>query len=437
MGRTRIGNYIDKRMAPLCAVILLIFMIFFPSHSFSTDMTFSSKTYLLYNKKNISGNSTQTFAPIYEYFSADAMQLGGSSFSLHISGWGRTDLQDQTGSSKSTGELGSAYLQYLHPTGNGEMRLGRFFLTEGAAAEIMDGIYLKGRTTLGFGISVYGGAPAEDSANSTKTGDSIYGGRLFYAKPGLTEIGVSYLQEKGAFQGKDRTEIGGDLWLRPARFMEIIGRAIYNDATQAMASQRYLLRLMPANVVDLSLGYEAYSYKDLFQTTLNSAFQFPALDDKDKVQTTFAVLDWQFVPGVTLILGAKNIRHDSVAIGDANRGELGIKFTYNNLRDAAGVSAALVRADRDENTYQEYRGYATYSPAQWRFTLDALTQQYQQAINAVSQSYQVVGSAGYKLSEIMMLSADLRYTKSPRFDEDYAGFMRMSLLFDTTRGGKK
>jgi len=437
MGYARIGNWPRNRMTLLCAVMLIIFVAFCPSHSPAADITFSSKTYLLYQKKDSAGSAAKTFAPLYEYFSADARQLGGSSFSFHFSGWGRTDLRDQTGESATTGELGNAYLQYLHPTGNGEMRLGRFFLTEGAAAEIMDGIYLKGRTALGLGVSLYGGVPAEDSITSTQTGRSLYGGRLFYAKPGLAEIGLSYLQETGPFQGKDRTEIGGDLWLRPATFLEIIGRATYNEATQAMASQRYLLRLTPINAIDLSVGYEAYNYKDLFQTTLNPAFEFPALDDKDRVQTAFVLLEWKLVKSVALTLGAKNIKHDTVAIGNANRGEVGLKYTYNNLRDAAGVSAALVNADREENAYQEYRGYATYSPASWRFTLDALTQQYQQAINAVSQSYQVVGSAGYQLSESMQLSGDMRYTRSPRYDEDYAGFIRVSLLLDTTTGGKK
>jgi len=437
MGNAKIWNYTLKRMTIFLTVALFFFLALVPNLCRSADISFSSKTYLLYNKKGVPGSPTKTFAPLYEYFSADARQLGGSSFSFHFYGWGRTDLQDQTGDGKTTGELGNAYLQYLHPKGNGEMRLGRFFLSEGAAMEIVDGIYLKGRTAMGLGASIFGGAPAEDSITATKTGDSIYGGRLFYAKPGLTEFGLSYLQEKGAFQGKDRTEVGGDLWLRPAKFMELIGRATYNEATQAMASQRYLLRLTPVKVVDLSMGYEAYSYKDLFQTALNSAFQFPSLDEKDKVQTAFAIMEWEFMKSVFLVLGAKNIKHDAVAIGNANRGELGLKFTYNNLRDAAGVSTAFVSADRNENAYQEFRGYATYSPAQWRFALDALTQQYQQSINAVSQSYQIVGSLGYKLSEAMQLSGDLRYTKSPRYDEDYAGFIRISLLFGTATGGKK
>src|SRR5512146_501048 len=418
MGYSSAGGCPERRTTLLCVAALLLLAVTYPASSHATDLRLSSRTYLLYYERDIPGGETQRFAPLYEYLSGDAGNIGGSSFSFHFYGWGRQDLQDATTSSETTGELGSAYLQYLHPTGNAEMRLGRFFLTEGAAAEIMDGLFLKARTPLGLGVSVFGGVPAEASITSTDTGDSIYGGRVFYARPGFTEIGVSYLQEKGTFQGQDRKEIGGDLWLRPFAKVELIGRASYNDATRALAYQRYLLRVSPVARVDFSVGYEAYKYKDYFQTALNPVFLFPTVDNNDKAQTIFAALDVEVVKGLTLTLGGKRIRHDSADPGDATRGEGGLKYVYNNLRDAAGVTAAVVTADQDENAYQEYRGYATYSPGKWRFALDALTHRYKESIVGVKNAYQVVGSAGYRLFEVLQLSGDLTYTKSPQFEED-------------------
>ncbi len=434
------GESPGKRMLPACAVALLLASALFPAVSSAADINISSKTYFLYFQREVPGDTTLKFAPVYEYLSADAGRLGGTSFSFHFYGWGRQDLQDASGSSesKTTGELGSAFLQYIHPTGNGEMRLGRFFLTDGAASEIVDGLFLKARTPLGLGMSVFGGIPVEATITSTETGDSIGGGRVFYVRPGLTEIGVSYLQEKGDFQGNDRKEISGDLWLRPAGFLDLIGRATYNDATRAIAYQRYLLRFSPVSGVDLYAGYEGYDYKDRFQTSLNPAFIFPAIDNTDRVNTGFASLDWEVVKGFTLTLGGKNIRHDSAAIGDAIRGELGAKYVYNEHRDAAGVSGAVVDADRDENSYSEYRGYATYSPGNWRFSLDGMTHQYKQAISGTKQAYQVVASAGYRPIGILRLSGDVTYTKSPQFDEDYAGLVRVSLdIAGSTEGGKR
>jgi hypothetical protein len=140
------------------------------------------------------------------------------------------------------------------------MRLGRFFLTEGTAAEIMDGVFLKGRTPLGFGLSVFGGVPVERTITSTDTGDSIYGGRLFFSRAGFAEIGATYLMEDGDFQGDDREMIGGDLWVStPGIPVEITGRAFYNVSTSSMAQQRYVLRLVPVSRLDLALGYEEYT----------------------------------------------------------------------------------------------------------------------------------------------------------------------------------
>jgi hypothetical protein len=41
------------------------------------------------------------------------------------------------------------------------------------------------------------------------------------------------------------------------------------------------------------------------------------------------------------------------------------------------------------------------------------------------------------LFDILHVSGDLLYTKSPRFKEDYAGLVRISLSYGTGTGGKK
>lgn len=161
-----------------------------PEASRAADLAFSSKTYLLLYQRDVPGGKTGNFAPLFEYLSGDAGNLGGAPVSFHFYGWGRADLDDETGRHRTSGELGSAYLQYLHPTGNGEMRLGRFFLTEGAAMETLDGAFFKARSPIGLGASIFGGVPAEATITATETGDSIFGGRIFYAKPGFVERGL-------------------------------------------------------------------------------------------------------------------------------------------------------------------------------------------------------------------------------------------------------
>jgi hypothetical protein len=140
-----------------------------------------------------------------------------------------------------------------------------------------------------------------------------------------------------------------------------------------------------------------------------------------------------------LEVAAKNIRHDKADPGDANRGEAGLRYSYNGKKDVAGIAAAAVAADRDENEYQEYRGFATYSPSKFRLALDALTQRYKKEIAGTGKknAYQVVASAGYQLLAALHLSGDLTYTQSPNFEEDYAGLIRATLELGTSTGGKK
>jgi hypothetical protein len=439
MGRPTTVISPGKRLLPAVVAIALLLPLLFVGTAPAADLSLSSKTYLRYYERELAGGNKDTFAPLYEYLSADATNLGGMPVAFHFYGWGRVDLSDPSGSDKGSGDLGSAYLEYLHPQGNAQMKLGRFFLTEGAAMETLDGAFVKATTPLGLGVSVYGGAPVEQSIlNGTRVGSSLYGGRVFFVEAGYAEIGASYLKESGTFQGgKDRELVGGDLWLRVGGPVELSGQATYNRSVREMASQRYAVRIVPGSTFDISAGYESYTYKGLFQSTLNPAFVFPALDNDDKVRTIFGIVDWTFVPGWTLEVAGKNIRHDKSDPGDANRGEAGLRYSYNDKKDVAGFSAAFVSADREENEYREYRGFATYSPPKIRLALDALTQQYKREIYGKKKAYQVVASAGYQVLAALQLSGDLTYTQSPNYTKDYAGLLRATLELGTTTGGKK
>ena len=161
------------------------------------------------------------------------------------------------------------------------------------------------------------------------------------------------------------------------------------------------------------------------------------MNPNDKVSSIFGVLDWEFVPGWTLELSGKSLDHKEGDPGDAIRGGVGLRYTYNGKKDVAGLSAAFVSADQAANEYQEYRGFASYSPGKFRVTLDALTVQYKQEINGKDDQFQVVGTAGYQLLASLQISGSLAYTQSPDFEEDWAGLIRLNLDLGTSTGGKK
>ena len=439
MGRPTTVIPLGKRLLPSVVAITLLLPILFATTAPAADLSLSSKTYGLAYERETTGGQKDRYVPLYEYLSTDAANLGGKPLSFHFYGWGRVDLGENSGSDSTSGEVGSIYLEYLHPEGNAQGKLGRFFLTEGAAMEIIDGAFVKATTPIGLGVSLYGGIPVEYSIlGNTSPGDSLFGGRVFFVRPGFVEIGASYLKEKGPFQGgEDRELVGGDLWLRVVPSAELTGQATYNRSVSKMASQRYAVRIVPGAAFDISAGYESYTYKGLFQPALNPAFVSPSVDSNDEVQTIFGIVDWAFTPGWTLEVTGKNIRHDKSDSLDANRGEVGVRYAYNAKKDVAGLSAAFVASDGDENEYQEYRGFASYSPSKLRLTLDALTQRYNKEINGKKNQFQVVATAGYQLLAALQLSGNLTYTQSPNFQEDWAGLVRVTYDFAMSTGGKK
>ena len=440
MGIRTTGAILRKSLSPafLVAAVSLVLSALPTGPATAAEVTLSSKTYGLLFEREFAGGRKDRYAPLYEYLSADAANLGGRPLSFHFYGWGRVDLAEQTGAGKTTGEIGSLYLEYLHPEGNVQGKLGRFFLTEGAAVDTIDGAFVKTTTPVGLGVSLYGGVPEQYSIREgAGRADSLYGGRIFFVRSGFAEIGASYLKESGSSGDLDRELVGGDLWVRVGGPVEFAGKAYYNRSASEMASQRYAVRIVPNAVLDISAGYEAYSYKGLFRSALNPAFVHPSVDNNDKVGTIFGTVDWEFTPGWTLEVAGRNIRHDLSDPGDANRGEVGLRHAYNDKKDVAGLSAAFVSADNAENEYREYRAFATYSPGKLRLTLDGLAQNYKQEINGKKNACQVVATAGYRILAALQVSGNLTYTQSPHFEKDYAGLVRLSYDLATGTGGRK
>jgi hypothetical protein len=441
MGRPTTVVSPGKRFLPAIVSFSLFLPLLFSGTAPAADVTFSSKTYGLLYQREFPGGEKDRYAPLYEYFSADASNLGGQPIAFHFYGWGRADLAERSGSDRTSGEIGSLYLEFLPPQGNAQAKLGRFFLTEGVAMDTIDGAFVKATSPVGLGVSLYGGVPVEYSILAgAERGDSLYGGRVFFVKAGFAELGASYLKENGSPGSLDRALYGGDLWVRVASGVELTGQASYNHTVREMASERYAVRIVPNPTVDISAGYEAYTYEGLFRSALNPAFVFPTVDITDEVQSIFGIVDWEFIPGWTAEVAGKNIRHDRADPGDANRGEVGLRHTYNDKKDVAGIAAAFVSADRSENEYREYRGFATYSPPKIRLALDALTHRYErEPIPGIGKknAYQIVASAGYQILAALQLSGNLTYTQSPIFDKDYAGLVRLSYDLGTGTGGKK
>lgn len=396
----------------------------------------TSDTYLYLYERDVLLGSDRQLAPLYEYITGDIYDFRGDSFSIHFYAWGRLDLGDATGSNKTGGDISSLYLQYLAPEANTQYKFGRFFLAEGTAVEIIDGAFVKSQLRKGFGAAAFAGVPVEHSSSTTGEGDSILGTRVFYVHEGLLEVGLTYLSEEGNFRGDDRKELGTDLWLRPSGPAEITARTIYNLSTSKMALQRYVLRLIPNDTLDISVGTEDYGYDDYFQSALNPAFGSTALDFADEVKSQFVLLNWKATESLTVEAGAQTFDHDAADPGDAMRAEVGVRYMMDGFFEMLGGSITTQSADMAENEYTELRGFGKRRAGKWDFSFDALTQRYTQAISGVKNSYQVVGSSGYQLKPNVKVSGDIRYTESPTFKRDLAVLLRATVNLDNITGAE-
>ncbi|HEU0265579.1 MAG TPA: hypothetical protein VFR01_07640, partial [Geobacterales bacterium] len=258
---------------------ILAALLLLPTLATGAELTMRGDTIIRFEEQSAPGMADQTLIPATQFLALDARSLGDGNLSLHLYGWGRVDLADQSRADGDTdGDLGYAYLQYRAPKGDAEMKLGRLWVYEGVASEKVDGIFLRSDLAGGFTASFFGGAPVEPD-HQENVGDYVVGGRLGFRTAGMLELGVSGLHENGVVTGPssdlktDRQLVGGDVWFAPVRFLEVTGHTHYNIVTDGVAEHSYLLSIKPMPVLQLAGEYEEHNFEHYFASTnLRSLF---------------------------------------------------------------------------------------------------------------------------------------------------------------------
>ena len=87
-------------MLPAIVAISLLLPLLLAGTVPAADLSLSSKTYGLLYQRELPGGGKDRYAPLYEYLSADAANLGGKPLSFHFYGWGRVDLAEPSGSGR-------------------------------------------------------------------------------------------------------------------------------------------------------------------------------------------------------------------------------------------------------------------------------------------------------------------------------------------------
>jgi hypothetical protein len=418
---------------------LVLIGVLLPSVAGAVDTGIDATTLLRIEQQSVPGFTKQTLLPATQFIGADLDKLADGNLSFHLYGWGRVDLADSSTSEGTTdGDLTYAYLKYRFPRAIGEIRGGRFFVTEGVAAEQVDGVSMKADLCRQFGLSLFGGAPVK-LENARSKGDIIYGGRANVRLGGMIDLGVSALHEgnvtvhEATDTKRNREMLGVDIWFSPFRMVEVTGHSYYNITTHAVAEHSYMLTLKPVDKVTVTGIYNNERLRDYFIfTNVPSIFNPVAGED---LKSYVASVSWVVIKPLEIIGDYRHYKRDTLGNSDRYGAEARFSMMDNKVR--TGASLHRSRGGSGINAYTELRGYGSYRDATYQGSLDAIVQYYDTPVYAKSNAYELTASAGYRLLRDLVVSGDIVLADNPRVSNDVRGLLRLTYNFNYSSKGAK
>ncbi len=369
------------------------------------------------------------FLPGFEYLDLVARDVGSEEISAHFGGWGRYDFREETGDT----DVQYAFLSYKRKYDNSVVNAGRVLVFEGVAnAERVDGLYARTDLTGGFGISAFGGKPAEVGIE-TPGNNIIYGARIFYQQPNLYGIGISTLKEE---KNSDsfRNEQGIDLWYRPRNKIELLGRSSYNSLEDDWTEHSYNLILGPFDKIKLNTELAYYDYDDFLRTVSTSALSFTSgiFNFSDTAKIIGEEVSYSASDKLTVHVNVRSFRYNIA--GDA--WSYGARANYSEGREkAAGISVHRVSGDEERLRYIQYRLYAAQTIGRMNVAVDLIDLTFDENIGGTDNSYSATIAALYALTESLRAGADLEYQKNPFFDREVKAFAKILYTFGAKAGG--
>lgn len=416
----------------------------------AADVTIDSSTLLGIGKRDVSGGANETLAPATQFLGISADKLADGNLSLHLYGWGRADLADNSfNNNSSDGSLTYGYLQYRFNQAGANIRAGRHFIHEGIVNEQIEGVSARTDLPMGFGLSAFGGATVHTAdlyrETSDGKGDSIYGGRFNYRYKGMLDVGLSVVSESSApnltrHTNSNFSRVGGDIWFTPFPTVDVIGQSSYNTETNEFAHHSYLLNYKPVPKLVLTGEYNYYS---------DSSYRFPwttlstaLLNPNDKSSSAGLIASY----GINNNLDVSfDYKHYTREFGSADRfgGDIRVKYNDNSIRGGAGyhyldAGQGFAITPYTSGSYQELRCYLMRDTKSYFGAVDVLGQFFKDAIYNESSAWEAIASLGYHLTPALALSGDVSYGRNPQFTEEVKGLFRLTYnMTYNGSGGKK
>lgn len=408
----------------------------------AAEITGDGTTLLQFHQRDMGGTS-KTWSPLTQYVRLDASGLGHDTLSLHIAGWGRGDLADQSQPNGTTnGFLDYGYLQYLSPTANARIQIGRIVTTETGWMEQFDGISLRSdllREYKGLSASVFAGKPVSQGKGTNVRGDLLYGGRLHYRVEKIGEMGAFFAHESGMLRTgetsdlKDyRTWVGGDIILTPSDKLTIDARTLHDQVGGDFAENRIRGTFTPAKELTLSLEYRQHNLDSLFSSTNLRTLFSPDRTESESVVTGSLTYRFSLPLDVTL---------DGATIDRENRSR-GNRIGFSARSTAGGVTwgggyhhVASGRLKQGSEgfvppDYDEVRLFALYGKGPLTVGADTVIDLFSSTIGSTDRSMETTITCGYQIGKPVRLSVDLTHADTPLVDNELRALARMNVSFE-------
>lgn len=430
--------------------LALSLVLLMPSTLIAAEVSVDSDTIVRIEKRDVTGGSSENLMPATQFLGLDAKKLWDGNLSLHMYGWGRADMGDESyDNSKTAGNLTYGYLLYRFDKDAADIRAGRFFVREGIVNEQVDGLSARARLPYGFAISAFGGATVHVhdlyGEDTDGKGDSIFGGRLSYKYMKFLELGVSTVYESDAptldyhVNGSNR-KVGVDIWLSPIRSMELVGHSSYNTETDEIAEHRYMLNLRPIADLTISGQYNYQKEKSLFYSW--AMFSGAAVPSGDETTNIGVAATFILTKSAELSL---DYNHYDREVGSADRygGDLKLSFLSNTIKGGLGyhyldAGQEFAISGTTSGSYQNLRAYIMHDTKGYFAAIEGIGYFFKEKINEEDNAIQASMSLGYHLTPALALSGDISYGQNPDFNDETKGLIRLTynMTYDSI-GGKK
>lgn len=439
-----------------------------------------STTIARVSRQDTPGFPAGTLAPVTEFVGLDATGLGSDRLSLHLAGWGFTDLADASSpNGKNGGDLSYGYLQYRFGRANAELKAGRFSVNQGSGVEQVNGVSARTDLRGGLDISGFFGSPVHAPTAPSTAGkpynylyqtDVIFGSRLGWRALNLGELGLFFVQEGSKAAGDlpgapdqdyTRRQLGTDLRFTPTPKVEFTGHSLFNvaptyqapgatpPAGARVAEQDYVLHYLWAPNVKVTVDYTEHNLENYYAGTNLPNLFHPDVSDKHRAGGGSILLG----PADGSQVGLDFRRTFLQSFGGSDRfgAELRRAVAEQKIKYGAGLhkvvaDQALIPGASTPSFYgmsrEEARGWVMYQPGKYSASVDAICYHFDDSrnpnLNGKSTLAQVVGSLGLQPTERLSVSGDLSLGTNAYYKNETSVLVRTTYRFSAGgQGGSK